>query len=60
MTADIVRDGKINILDVVGITSHYGEKPTDPGWDIMSDLTPDNKIDILDVVKVTSKYGQEY
>jgi len=60
MMGDTRYDGKINILDVVGITSHYGEKPTDPGWDIMSDLTPDNKIDILDVVKVTSKYGQEY
>jgi PKD repeat protein len=60
MMGDTRFDGKIDILDVVVVTSLYGKKSTDPEWNIMADLNPDGKIDILDVVKVTSKYGQTY
>jgi hypothetical protein len=51
---------RIDILDVVGVTSLYGAKSGDSNWNPQADVQPSGKIDILDVVIVTSKYGQKY
>jgi hypothetical protein len=57
---DINFDRKIDILDVVAVTSIYGSKSGDPKWDPRVDVQPSGNIDISDVVVVTSKYGQTY
>lgn len=58
--ADINNDRKIDIYDVVMITSIYGAKRGDSIWNPQIDLNPDGKIDIYDVVVATSKYGYKY
>ncbi len=60
MMGDTRFDRKIDILDVVIVSSIYGATAEDPNWNIMADLKHDNKIDILDIVKITSKYGEKY
>jgi len=50
-------NGRIEILDVVLVTSRYGAKKGDPNYDPNFDWNNDEKIDILDVVIVTSRYG---
>lgn len=58
--ADINHDAKVNILDVVKITSAYGATPPNPHWNPHADISkPFGKIDILDVVLCTSHYGQK-
>jgi hypothetical protein len=53
-------DHKIDVLDVVTVTSKYGLKSGDLGWNPEVDVKPSGKIDISDVVVVTQKYGQKY
>jgi PKD repeat protein len=60
LLGDASFDRKIDILDLVIVTSIYGSTSNSPNWNIMADLAPDGKIDILDVVKVTSIYGTTY
>ena len=60
LLGDASFDRKIDVLDLVVVTSIYGSTSTSPNWNIMADLAPDEKIDILDVVKVTSIYGTTY
>jgi hypothetical protein len=60
MMGDVKFDRRIDILDVVCVTSIYGLTPSSNGWNVYADLKRDDKIDILDVVKVTGKYGQTY
>ncbi|MEM3612415.1 MAG: M14 family zinc carboxypeptidase [Candidatus Bathyarchaeia archaeon] len=50
-------NGRIEILDVVLVTSRYGAKKGDTNYDPNVDWNSDGKIDILDVVIVTSRYG---
>jgi PKD repeat protein len=54
------QNGRIDILDLVMVTSVYSLTSSSPNWNIMTDLAPDGKIDILDVVKITSAYGTTY
>lgn len=60
LDGDVVFDHKIDILDVVAITSVYGSESGDPKWKPEADVFPSGKIDIVDVVVATSKYGQKY
>jgi len=53
-------DHKIDVLDVVMVTSKYGLKSGESGWNPEVDVKPSGKIDISDVVVVTQKYGQNY
>jgi hypothetical protein len=57
---DVTGDKKVNIFDVVSVTSAYGSRPGQPNWNVQADLVRDNVINIYDVVAVTSRYGQSY
>jgi len=57
---DINGDNRIDILDVVAVTSIYGLQEGDPNWNPKADLIEDGLISILDVVAVTSHYGEKY
>lgn len=59
--ADANHDLKIDILDVVKITSAYGATPASPFWNPHADIAePFGKIDIFDVVLCTIHYGQKW
>lgn len=61
ISADVNHDSKVDILDVVVITSAYGATPSDPFWNPHADVAqPFGKIDILDVTKCTGHYGERY
>ena len=55
---DINRNADINIVDVTGVTSHYGESGS-PGW-IRADANNNGDINIIDVTSVTAHYGESY
>ncbi|MDI6840198.1 MAG: C25 family cysteine peptidase [bacterium] len=50
-------DGKINILDLVKVTSVYALTPDAPNWNPKTDFNKNKKIDILDVVLLCTGYG---
>jgi hypothetical protein len=52
-------DQKVDILDVVEITSIYATNSTNPLFNSNSDINNDQKITILDVTICTSHYGQK-
>ena len=52
-------DQKVDILDVVKITSIYATNSTNPLFNPNSDIDNDQKITILDVTICTSHYGQK-
>jgi hypothetical protein len=60
MLGDIDGNKKIDIYDIVLITSIYGSKTGDPLWNPQVDLNPDGVINIYDVVAATSNYGYKY
>jgi len=57
LPGDANLNGRIEILDVVLVTTRYGSKKGDSNYDPNVDWNGDGKIDILDVVIVTSRYG---
>jgi hypothetical protein len=57
---DVNGDFKVNILDVVKITSIYGTKRGQSGFNPNCDLGDYGVINILDVVLCTSHYGEKY
>jgi hypothetical protein len=57
---DVNGDFRVNILDVVMITSIYGSKKGDRNFNPNCDLDGDGKITILDVVTCISHYGQKW
>ena len=54
---DINGDGRVDILDIVIVTSAFGCTPSDPSWNPKADLKTDGIIDIFDVVLVANNYG---
>lgn len=60
MLGDIDGNGKINIYDVIYVTSIYGSREGDPNWNPEADLaSPWGVINIYDVVTVAMMYGEE-
>jgi hypothetical protein len=60
LLGDIVFDGKIDIFDVVKVSTAYGSQGGEPNWEPEADLDPDGEISIFDVVIVTTNYGTSY
>jgi hypothetical protein len=56
---DVDGDGDVDIYDVVKITSIYGLKFGDLGFNSNSDLDDDDAITIYDVVRCTAHYGEK-
>jgi len=57
---DVDGNFRVEIFDVVGITSRYMTRKGDPRYSPNADLDGDGDIDIFDVVGCTSHYGQHY
>lgn len=52
---DVNGDGKVNILDLVFVASHFGEAVTDSN--IAADVNTDGKINIQDLVRIAQHFG---
>lgn len=52
---DFNRDGKIDLLDLSLISSHYNEKSTSATYEEYMDLNKDGTINIIDIVMVAKK-----
>lgn len=57
---DIDGNNVVNLLDVILLTSHFGLKQGDVGWDADADLNRDGKIDILDAIIIADHFGISY
>jgi parallel beta-helix repeat protein len=58
-TVDVNTDGKVNIQDIVVLSSIYGCRPDDPRWNWNADIAfPYGVIDILDLVVCAAHYGE--
>lgn len=51
-SADINKDGAVNIIDLALVAKAWGSSPGDPLWDSRCDLDGNNKINILDLTLV--------
>jgi len=59
--ADVTRDLKVDIFDVVLACAAYGSTPSDPDWNPVCDLAePYGSIDIYDVMIIAGSYGKQY
>lgn len=54
---DANHDGKVDVLDVIIVSTAYGSSPGDPTWNANADLNGDGKVDGLDIDIVKSSYG---
>lgn len=58
---DVNSDGKVDIYDVVAISSIYGCMEGEPNWDPNADIAPPyGRIDMFDLVTCTGHYREEY
>ena len=57
VSADLNKDGSINIGDLAIVAYYYGKDSTDKDWATIkvADMNNDNKIDIMDLAYVASK-----
>jgi hypothetical protein len=54
-------DRKVNVLDVVVVTTAYDATPADTRWNPLADLAaPWGKINVYDAVVVTRVYGKNW
>jgi len=61
MEGDVNHDAKVDILDVIKVTSIYASQVGDENWNCHADIAdPYGVIDILDVVTVTANYGKKW
>lgn len=55
---DLNKDGHVDIIDVVIVTSAFGKEEGDPGWDPRADVNGDGLVDIFDVVLIAIHFGE--
>ncbi len=58
-TADINRDGVIDIFDVVIVAVAFTSKPGDFNWNPIADINSDSLVDIFDLVTVAVSFGKK-
>ena len=57
VSGDTNGDGNMDIYDIVRLTSIYGAKRGEPGFNPNCDIDGNDVINIYDVVIATSRYG---
>ncbi|MFC6456572.1 dockerin type I domain-containing protein [Paenibacillus vulneris] len=57
VSADLNKDGIIDVGDLAIVAYHYGKDSTSADWAAakMADMNSDNKIDIMDLAYVATK-----
>lgn len=60
LIGDLNKDGVVNIYDLVSISSFFGCREDDPGWNPNADLAPSyGVINIYDIVRTAKNYGRK-
>ena len=57
MAEDVVRDGAVDVQDVMAVVEKWRVRNTDEGWDPRLDLARDGVINIVDVMRVVKRWG---
>ena len=57
-SADVNRDGVIDIFDVVIVAVAFASKPGDFSWNPIADINNDEIVDIFDMVVVALHFGE--
>ena len=58
--ADVNRDLRVDIKDVLAVSWAFGSFPSDPRWNPLCDINHDDKVDMRDYYIVCSNYGKKY
>jgi parallel beta-helix repeat protein len=58
--ADVNRDLRVDIKDVLAVSRALGSCPSDPKWNPLCDVNNDLKVDIKDYYIVCKNYGKTY
>ncbi|UCD07633.1 MAG: hypothetical protein JSW41_01545 [Candidatus Aenigmatarchaeota archaeon] len=53
---DLDKDDDVDIDDLVIVTSHFGLKDSDPGWNETADIIENGEIDIYDAVFIAGRF----
>ena len=57
LRADVNKDGKVNVLDLITAASAIGTRPGDAKWNPNADVKQDNIINVLDLIAVARYLG---
>jgi hypothetical protein len=55
-SADINKDGKVDIMDLQIIALHFGQTNAHQNWNVTADVIASNEIDIYDIIWVASRF----
>jgi parallel beta-helix repeat protein len=53
---DLNDDGKVDIIDIGIVATHFGQTPSHQDWNATADIVANNEIDIFDIVFVASRF----
>ncbi len=59
LAGDVSEDGYVGIDDIFMIASHFGQEPSDPGWNIAYDLHDDDYVGIDDIFTAAQHFGEQ-
>ena len=59
LTADINRDGAVDIYDAILLANAYGAAPGNPRWNMNADINDDDLVDIYDAIILANNYGKK-
>jgi len=58
LTADINKDGIVNILDIAIVAKAFNSKPGDFNWNQLADIDKNGIVNIVDISRVAKEYGR--
>lgn len=58
LLGDINGDGTVDIFDAIILSTAFGTKPGDPGWDPRADINGDNVVDVFDAIILSTHFGE--
>jgi peptide/nickel transport system substrate-binding protein len=57
---DVNHDGRVSIMDLALVASHYGASPGSTRWNPEFNINRDRVINILDLTKIAKEFGKVY
>lgn len=57
---DVDNSGRVDMIDLWIVQSHFGETPTSPNWDPAADVDDSGRVDMIDLWIVQIHFGETY
>jgi len=57
LVGDLNGDCHVDVVDIMMVASHWGEREGDPNWDPALDLVADGQITVIDIMAVAVHWG---